>query len=193
MRFPLIVLVALPWAAATSSAQTRPLATEEAHTAAAGTITLEIGASALSDEPNFLTGAARDRWEGPELRLVHSPADNVEIDLDWPVRIGARDDPDFGSVSDYGDVSLRAKVRVAGSPDRGSAVGLRFGVTLPQTSFGNGLGPNALRMTAQVLVSQPLGRATVHLNGGVSILDEPLRAHEQRDLFAYGLALTRPV
>lgn len=192
MRFPLILAAAFAVSVTDASAQTRPLATEEAHTAAAGTLVLEIGASALRDEPNFLTGAARDRWEGPELRLVYSPAANVELDADWTARVGARDDPDFGSVSDFGDITLRAKVKVAGSADGGGAMGLRFGVTLPQTSFGNGLGPNALRMSAQVLVSTAIGAATLHLNGGVAIHDEPLRAHEQRDLFAFGIAMVQP-
>ena len=164
MRSSLILAAAFSLAAgARGFAQTRPLATEEASTAAAGTVVLEAGASAISDEPNFLTGAARDRWEGPELRLVYSPAGNVELDVEWTVRVGVRDDPDFGDVSDFGDVALRAKVRMAGRPGGRDAIGLRFGVVLPQTSFGNGLGPNALRMSAQVLASKAVGGATVHL------------------------------
>lgn len=193
MRLPLALAAACSLSAAGASAQTRPLATEEAHTAPAGTIVMEAGVSAISAEPNFLTGAARDRWDGPELRLVYSPAGNVELDVEWVARVGARDDPDFGTVSDFGDVALRAKVRLAGGPDTGNAIGLRFGVVLPQTSFGNGLGPNALRMSAQVLGSRAIAGATLHLNAGLAIHDEPLRAHEQRDLLAYGVALTRPL
>ena len=192
MRSPLILAAALSLAAgARASAQTRPLATEEASTAAAGTVVLEAGASVLSGEPNFLTGAPRDRWDAPELRVVYSPAGNVELDVEWTARVGARGDPDFGDVSDFGDVALRAKVRVAGGP--GGAIGLRFGVLLPQTSFGNGLGPNALRMSAQLLASKAVGGATFHLDAGVAIHDEPLRAHEQRDFLAYGAAVTWPL
>jgi hypothetical protein len=194
VRFSLILAAAFVLAGgARAWAQTRPLATEEASTAAAGTVVLEVGASAITSEPNFLTGASRDRWDAPELRLVYSPAGNVELDVEWTGRVGARGDPDFGDVSDYGDVALRAKVRVAGRAGGTDAVGLRFGVILPQTSFGNGLGPNALRTSAQVLVSKAMGGATLHLDAGVAILDEPLRAHEQRDLFAYGAAVTWPL
>lgn len=174
-----------------AGAQTRPLATEEALTARAGTIVLEAGAQAIAEEPNFLTGATRDVWAGPELRLVFSPADVVEIDVEWTARVGAVDDPDFGDVSDFGDVALRAKVRVAGGAR--NALALRFGVYLPQTSFGNGLGPNTLRTFAQALASKALGPATLHLDAGLALLDEPLRPHEQRDLFAYGVAVTWPV
>jgi hypothetical protein len=194
VRFPPTLAVAIVLAAgARGRAQTRPLATEEAFTAAAGTVVIEAGASAIRDEPNFLTGAPRDRWDGPELRLVYSPADNVELDAEWTARVGARGDPDFGDVSDFGDVALRAKVRVAGGAAGGGAVGLRFGVVLPETSFGNGLGPNALRMSAQVVASKAIGAAAVHLDAGLAIHDEPLRAHEQRDLFAYGAAVTWPL
>jgi hypothetical protein len=179
-------------AAAPALSQTRPLQTEEAATAPAGTVAVEVGAQAIADEPNFLTGAPRTRWDGPELRVVFSPADRVEIDLEWVARVGARDDPDYGDVSDFGDVSLRAKVRLAGGPGAKTAAGARFTVTLPQTSFGNGLGPNTLRMSAQGLLSHAIGRGAVHLNAGLAIHDEPLRAHEQRDFLAYGVALVAP-
>ena len=110
MRSTLILAAAVVLVTPRSGAsQTRPLLTEEATTAAGGTMVLEIGAQAISDEPNFLTGALRDRWEGPQLRLVYSPADPVEVDVEWTVRVGAKDDPDFGDVSDFGDVALRAK------------------------------------------------------------------------------------
>ncbi len=171
-----------------AGAQTRPLQTEEATTGPRGTLVLEIGADAIRDEPNFVTGRPRDRWAGPVLRLVHSPSDNVEIDLEWTARVGQRDDPDFGSVSDWGDVGLRAKVRFVDEGRGHPAIGARFGVLLPETSFGNGLGPNALRMSAQILVSQAIGGVTLHGNAGLALHDEVFRTHEQRDFLAYGLA-----
>lgn len=184
----LVLLAALP-----AAAQTRPLLTEQAATAAEGTLVLEAGANAIRAEPNFLTGASRDRLDLPVLRLVYSPAGNVELDVEWVGRVIARDDPDYGSVSDFGDVTLRAKVRFSEGGEGRTTFGARFAVTLPQTSFGNGLGPNTLRFSAQLLLSQPLGAATLHLNGGLGLQDEALRAHEQRDFFAYGVALERPL
>jgi hypothetical protein len=176
-----------------ASAQTRPLQTEEAATAKGGTLVLEVGADFIGDEPNFLTGQKRGRWDAPVLRLVYSPARNVELDLEWVGRVGVVDDPDFGSVSDFGDVTLRAKVGLMEEDRAAPAIAARFGVTLPETSFGNGLGPNALRMSAQLLVSRTFGGTALHANAGLAIHDEVLRPHEQRDFFAYGLALVRPV
>jgi len=171
-------------------AQTRPLLTEEATTAPAGRVVLEAGVDAIRAEPNFLTGRTRDRYDLPVLRLVFSPAGNVEMDVEWVGRVIARDDPDFGTVSDFGDVTLRAKVRLVDEAPGRPAVGARFGVTLPETSFGNGLGPNTLRMAAQLLLSKKVGGLALHANAGLGLFDEVLRPHEQRDFFVYGLAAT---
>jgi hypothetical protein len=171
-----------------AGAQTRPLQTEEATTSSGGTVVLEAGMDAIRAEPNYMTGHPRDRWAGPVLRLVYSPAGNVEIDVEWTARVGQRDDPDFGSVSDWGDVGLRAKVRFVDEGPGRPALAARFGVLLPETSFGNGLGPNALRMVVQVLASKDVGRLSLHGNGGLALHDEVFRPHEQRDFFAYGIA-----
>jgi hypothetical protein len=191
VRLPPLVALTIAALPAAAAAQTRPLLTEEAGTGPGGRLILEVGVEGIRGEPNFLTGRERDRWDLPVLRLVHSPAESVEIDLEWVGRVVARRDPDFGDVSDYGDVTLRAKVRFLEENERPGRPGLaaRFGVTLPQTSFGNGLGPNTLRMSAQLLLSRSLGRLAVHANAGLAIHDEALRPHEQRDFLAYGLAL----
>jgi hypothetical protein len=185
--------LALLLASAALHAQTRPLQTEEATTAPAGRLLLEVGQDATRDEPNFLTGAPRNRFDGPTPRLVWSPADNVEIDLEWVSRIGVRDDPDFGNASDFGDVTLRTKLRFRDGGDRGPTFGARYVLTLPQTEYEEGLGPNTLRMAAQFLLTQPIGGARLHLNAGLAIEDQPDRAHFQRDLLAFGVALEAPV
>jgi len=179
-RLGLLLLVA-PHVA---SGQTRPLLTEEAATAPTGSLIVEVGQAFVEDEPNFLTGGRRDRWDGPLVRLVFSPGDAVEVDIEWTTRVSA------GDVSDFGDVALRAKVRLLEEQGGRPGLAARFGVTLPQTRFGEGLGPNTLRMSAQLLLSRGLwagGRA--HVNAGLALHDEPLRAHEQRDFLAYGLAV----
>ena len=60
-------------------AQTRPLQTEAAGTAPGGTVSLETGLDLTWAEPNFVTGLERDRYDGPLLRLVFSPAGNVAL------------------------------------------------------------------------------------------------------------------
>jgi len=174
MKSPAVIAAALLLAASTARAQTRPLQTEEAATARQGTIVFETGVDLMRNEPNFITGEERTRFDGPLLRLVWSPADTVEIDLEWVAKVAAFDDPTFGDVSDWGDVTLRAKTRFVDESTHGYGLSARFNVTLPETNFGNGLGPNALRMSAQMLLSK-CGRVCVHANAGLGEAEQHYR------------------
>lgn len=175
--------------AGSALAQTRPLQTEEATTAGAGRIALEAGVAVMAKEPSFLTGSERTRGDVPTLNLVYSPAANVEIDVAWQGRLIAVKDPDFGTVSDWGDVTLRTKVRFIQNPKGDSALAARFTVSLPEANQAKGLGPNALRMSAQLLLTRALGPVSVHANLGLGIHDQVFAPHAQNDLLAYGLAL----
>ncbi|HYN01664.1 MAG TPA: hypothetical protein VE359_04405 [Vicinamibacteria bacterium] len=193
-----VVLAAL--AAAQADAQTLPLRTEPAVTAPAGTLVLETSMEAIADEPSYVTGVERTRWDGPLLRLVYSPAANVELDLEWVTRVGVVGEEGRGDIqsSEWGDVALRAKWRVAEGKGRKPTLGARFGVILPQTSFEDvefnplGLGPNTLRAFVEGLLTQPVGRGRIHVNAGLFLQDEVYRLHDQRDFLSYGLAFEWP-
>jgi hypothetical protein len=170
-------------------AQTRPLLTEPAETARGGTVVFETGMDFISSEPNFVTGLPRDRYDGPLLRLVFSPADNVEIDVESIVAVFTPEDPAFGSASDVGDFTLRAKARLLAERPGRPGLSARFAVTLPETKATKGLGPNSLRMLVQVLVSKTTGRLSFHANAGLAIHDEVFTPAAQNDFLAYGAAL----
>ena len=188
-------------AAATAGAQTRPLRTETAQTAPAGTLVLETGFDVIADEPSYLTGALRTRWDGPLLRAVYSPADSVELDVEWVAAVGVAGEEGRGEVQswDWGDVALRAKWRFARGGGRRPALGTRFGVFLPQTSFEDtrfrplGLGPNTLRAFVEALATQPVGRGRLLANAGLLLFDKVLDLHDQNDFLSYGLALEWPL
>ena len=186
-------------AAAPAFGQTRPLQTEEAATAPGGSMVFETGGEAIANEPSYITGKERTRWDGPLLRFVYSPSDRVELDVEWVARVGASGEQGGEGVSDWGDVTLRAKLRLWEGQGRKPTLGARFGVTLPETSFNDvtfhplGLGPNTIRAFVQALLTQPVGRARLHANAGLLTFDEVFRAHEQRDFLFYGLALTLPL
>jgi len=194
------VAVLLAACATTARAQTRPLLTEPATTAPAGTLVFETGFEVMADEPSYVTGVERTRWDGPLLRLVYSPAAAVELDLEWVARVGVWGEEGRGDIasSEPGDVTLRAKWRVVEGGHARPAIGARFGVALPQTSFEDerfnplGLGPNTLRAFVEALLTQPIGRARVHIDAGLFLHDEVYRPHDQRDFFSYGLALEWP-
>lgn len=198
---PLSVLLAV---AASAGAQTRPLLTEEAPTAPAGTLVLETGFEAIAAEPSFITGAERTRWDGPLVRLVYSPADRVELDLEWVMAVGAGSEPGLSSVWDFGDVTLRTKLRLLQGRERRPIVAARFGVVLPQTSYEDedldfrplALGPNTIRFFVEALLTQPIGPVQFDANAGLFLHDDPTQPHDQLDFLSYGLAArwaVRPV
>ncbi len=198
---PLLVAATLASDAALLRAQTRPLLTEQATTARAGTLVLETGLDAIANEPSYVTDVERTAWSGPLLRLVYSPADSVELDLEWVARVGVLGEQGRGDLasSDWGDLTLRAKWRFAKGRTGRPALAARFGVILPETSFEDrrfrpaGLGPNTLRAFVDGLASRRLGPLLVHLNAGLFLADEVYRPHDQRDLVSYGIALEWPL
>jgi hypothetical protein len=181
-------------------AQTRPLLTEPAVTAPAGTLVFETGFDVIADEPSYVTGALRTGWAGPLLRVVYSPAASVELDLEWVARVGewGEEGRNGAQSSDWGDVTLRAKWRIVDGGAGGPTVGARFGVILPETSYEDkqfrplGLGPNTLRAYVEGLCTQPLGPLQVHANAGLFVFDEVYRGHDQRDFVSYALAVEWP-
>ena len=181
-------------------AQTRPLLTEPATTAPAGTLVFETGFDVIADEPSYVTGVERTRWDGPLLRLVYSPARNVEMDVEWVAAVGVWGEEGRGDIqsSEWGDVTLRAKWRIVEGGKGRPVVGARFGVVLPQTSYEDvefnplGLGPNTLRAFVEGLLTQPVGRGRLHLNAGLYLFDEVYRLHDQRDFVSYALAFEWP-
>jgi hypothetical protein len=153
----------------------------------------------IADEPSYVTGARRWRWDGPLVRLVFSPANDVELDLEWVTRVGVLGERGRGEIqsSDWGDVALRAKWRLIEARGRRPALGVRFGVILPETKFEDarfrplGLGPNTLRSFGEALATCKAGPLLLHANLGLFLHDEVYRPHDQRDFISYGLALER--
>ena len=199
-RVPVLGVALLSFGAQAAIAQTRPLLTEPAVTPPAGTLVFETGFDVIADEPSYVTGVERTRWDGPLLRLVYSPARNVELDVEWVARVGVWGEEGRGDIqsSEWGDVTLRAKWRIAEGEAGRPSFGARFGVVLPQTSFEDvdfnplGLGPNTLRAFVEGLLTQPIGRGRVHFNAGLFLQDEVYHAHDQRDFVSYALAFEWP-
>ena len=171
-------------------AQTRPLHTEEASTPSAGTLWIEAGVAGIRDVPNFASGARRSLWDVPELRLVYSPAGAVELGVAWTSRVIAVHDPELAkTVSDFGDVVLRAKWRFLEARPGRPALAARVVLMLPETSFKDGLGPDTLRTSAELLASRTLGPVSLHANAGLGLDDRPTKLHAQADFFVYRLAV----
>ncbi len=163
--------------------------TPSAFIEAPGHLGLDLLGMTIGKEPNFLTYAEsgviqpRTRIDGPLIRLNYVPSERAEFAIEFNGQTYAVQDPRYKqTISDWGDVTLRAKLGLKkGENGASPAVATQFEVTLPNTSFGNGLGPNTIRLAAVLLVGFKTGNLTLEGNAGLAIQDEPLRAHEQRD------------
>ncbi len=172
-------------------AQSQPLLTEPAGTAQRGTLAIETGLDLMHSEVNFLTGLARDRLNGPLVRIVYSPADTAELEIEGFIGVFALADPTYGTVADFGDITLRSKLRLLQDREHGLTYSVRCVTTWPETAYVNGLGLNVIRTSVQGLVSKSSGLWRLDLNAGLAVHDKIQQAHAQRDFLAYGLAVTR--
>jgi hypothetical protein len=184
-----VSLVAFLAVASTASAQTGPMLTPSAFIEAPGHLGLDVFGLTIGKEPNYLTFAERGtlaprtRIDGPVIRLYYVPSARAEFTAEFNAQTYAIKDPRYKkTVSDWGDATLRAKLGLAkGEAYKSPAVAVQFEVSLPNTSFGNGLGPNTIRLASSLLVGYKTDKLTLGGNAGIAIQDEPLRQHEQRD------------
>ena len=197
----LVALAALALMGSTASAQTGPMLTPSAFIEAPGHIGLDLLGMTIGKEPNYLTYAEsgaiqeRTRIDGPMIRLYYVPSERAEFGVEFNGQTYAIQDPRYNeTISDWGDVTLRAKLGLKkGEVSASPAVAAQFEVMLPNTSFGNGLGPNTVRMSAVLLLGYRTEKLTLNGNAGFAIQDEPLRAHEQRDFASLSASIAYKV
>jgi hypothetical protein len=97
------------------------------------------------------------------------------------------------TTSDFGDLFLGTKLKLA--PEKGArpAISFKFAVQLPNASNEQGLGNDETEFYSSLLLSKHLGRAHVTGNIGLAILGSPVQPNTQADLLTYGLGITVPL
>ncbi|MEO8360456.1 MAG: hypothetical protein ABI672_10535 [Vicinamibacteria bacterium] len=196
-----LTLLAVTGFATSAAAQSGPMITPTAFIEAPGHLSLDVFGQTIGKEPNFLTYAEtgrtelRTRVDGPVFRLNYVPSERAEFTVEFNSQTFAIKDPRYNkTISDFGDATLRAKLGLAkGEVSAKPAIAAQFDVTLPNTSFGNGLGPNTFRFSAVLVASYKTDKFTVNGAAGIAIADEPLREHEQRDFTSLSGAISYKV
>ena len=117
----------------------------------------------------------------PWIGINFSTGQMVEIQAyyDFFYRFTRRATTVYGS----GDLSLWTKLRFVEEKGSRPAVGLRFGVKLPNAKDEVGLGTDQTNFYAATLIGKTWGKLENHLNLGIAIYDSPFRVREQKDLF----------
>jgi hypothetical protein len=185
--------------ASASSAQQRPLITEDVDIIKPGVIRIEAGFEFLQNQTFPLSGLRGDVTKLADTRLSFGLAPNVEFQIEWtaqnflsidrrgpsgvPLKLGSND----RDTNDVGDVTLWMKMKLRPESRRAPALGFRFGMRLPNTDQSRGIGTNTTDFFATILAGKRIQKLNVFGNIGLGILTAPVDRFTQNDVLLYGL------
>jgi len=201
----LSVLCVLTIATGATAQTLRPLATEQAAVLPSGETQIILGTSYFRNRraPAFTPRGflrSQDVVTAPEIEARVGAGGWVEIQLQYDLIYLHERHHAGGSESTYGggDARLATKVHLLADRRWWPALGVRFGVKLPNADRSDRLGTDETDFEIAALASKQLGEvATAHLNLGLQILGNPgpLNGDQnesgsgQDDLFLYALAV----
>jgi hypothetical protein len=198
-----VILTCLAGAISTVSAQQRPLLTEDVDIIPPGTMRIQTGVDFLQGSKFPVSGLTGDLTRVGVLGISIGFSPNVEFQIEGVAQnflsINSRSAsaipltlaPGANSTNDAGDFILWTKFKLRAETARGPAVGFRFGVQLPNSSQGTGIGLNQTNAFGSILVGKKFGRDgrfNTFGNLGIAILSAPTQLFTQNDVFTYGAA-----
>jgi len=186
-----------------ASAQQRPLITEDVDIIPPGSLRLEVGMDFMQGAKFPVSGLNGDLTRAGVIGINIGLSPNVEVQIEGVAQnflsINSRGlsaiplelAPGANSTNDFGDFTLWTKIKLRSETAKGPAIGFRFGVQLPNSSQGRGIGVNQTNAYGQVLVGKKFGRngrVNTFGNLGIAILTAPTELFSQNDVITYGLA-----
>lgn len=186
-----------------AQAQQRPLITEDVDIIPPGTIRIEAGIDFMQGAKYTVSGLRGDLTRVGVIGINFGMGPNVEFQIEGvaqnylsinsrgPSAIPLELAPGANSTNDTGDFTISAKFKLRNETRRGPSLGFRFGVQLPNSSQGTGIGLNQTNAYGQILVGKkfgPDGRFNTFGNLGIAILTAPTELFSQNDVVTYGVA-----
>lgn len=196
----IIVFVA---SALLTTAQQRPLLTEDVDIIPPGTVRIEAGIDYLQGAKFPASGLTGDLTRVGVIGINIGFAPNVEFQIEGvaqnflsintrvPSAIPLNLAPGVNSANDVGDFTLATKIKLRSETRRGPSLGFRFGVQLPNSNQERGIGLNQTNAFGSILIGKKFGqdgRFNTFGNLGVAILTAPTTLFSQNDVITYGLA-----
>lgn len=185
-------------------AQQRPLITEDVEVVKPGSVRLEFGFDFTQRKRFPVSGLQGDLSRLGVASMTFGLAPNVEIEVGGVIHnslaISRRDTSaipldlkNINSTSDIGDFFLATKVKVRNETNRFPAIGVRFGVQLPNSNQARGIGLNQTNFFMTTLASKTIGKFRVSGNLGLAILTAPTELFSQNDVMLYGFSVVYPL
>ena len=184
-------------------AQQRPLLTEDVDIIPPGSIRIEAGIDFMQGAKYTVSGLRGDLTRVGVIGINFGMGPNVEFQIEGVAQnflsINSRGlsaiplsiAPNANSTNDAGDFTISAKFKLRNETRRGPSLGFRFGVQLPNSSQGTGIGLNQTNAYGQVLFGKKFGadgRFNTFGNLGIAILTAPTELFSQNDVLTYGVA-----
>jgi len=187
-----------------AGAQQRPLLTEDVDIIPPGSLRIEVGIDFMQNAKFPVSGLTGDLTRVGVIGINVGLSPNVEFQIDGvaqnvlsinsatlpsPIQLGFA--PGTTSTNDVGDFTLSTKIKLRNETRRGPSLGFRFGVQLPNSNQGRGIGLNQVNAFGSVLIGKKFGRdgrVNTFGNLGIAILTAPTQLFTQNDVLTYGFA-----
>jgi hypothetical protein len=183
--------------------QQRPLITEDVDIIPPGSLRIEAGIDFVQRAKFPVSGLTGDLTRAGVIGINIGLAPNVEVQIEGvaqnllsinsrgtsaiPLNVAAG----ANSTNDIGDFTLWTKIKLRNETAHAPSLGFRFGVQLPNSNQGRGIGLNQTNAYGQVLLGKKFGqnaRVNTFGNLGIGILTAPTGLFSQNDVLTYGLA-----
>jgi hypothetical protein len=203
MTRQLVLLTVLLACFSTADAQQRPLLTEDVDIIPPGTVRIETGLDFLQGAKFPASGLTGDLTRVGVIGINIGFAPNIEFQIEGvaqnflsinsrvPSAIPLELAPGANSANDTGDFILSTKIKLRSETKKGPSLGFRFGVQLPNSNQGRGIGLNQTNAYGSILVGKKFGHAgrfNTFGNLGIAILTAPTQLFTQNDVITYGAA-----
>ena len=187
-----------------AGAQQRPLITEDVDIIPPGSMRVEAGIDFLQDAKFPASGLTGDLSRIGVIGINVGLSPNVEFQLEGVAQnflsinsaspnpaIPRNFPPGANSTNGTGDFTLATKIKLRNETRRAPSLGFRFGVELPNSSEGRGVGVNQTNAFGTILVGKRFGREgrlNTFANLGLGIFTAPTQLFTQNDMLLYGVA-----
>ena len=174
-----------------SSAQQRPLLTEDPRLIAEGALVTELGFGYQHRARFPVSGLTGNLYSILENGLHFGLGKRAEFQMTGVIHYYLDLEGDE-SRNDWGDLAMSTKIRIVDEGGKRPAISFRPTVVLPNSSRTKGIGYDGTNFFGNLLFGKTAGPVYVFGNIGLGIIDDPIRAASQHDFLTYGIATSIP-
>ena len=199
------IFIVLSAAALLTTAQQRPLITDDVDITPQGVVNMSAGVDFLQKAKFPLSGLNGDETRLADIRIKTGFASNVELSIEGALQnylainsAGPSNVPlnvSGNSTHDFDDYLISTKIKLRSETKGIPAFGFKIGFQMPNTDQAKGIGTNQINLFSKFLVQKHFGkkaghdaRVNVFGNIGLAIMSAPLDNFSQNDVLLYGVA-----